>query len=161
MSLRVSCKTFLMVHAERLLLNTTAKRPKRLRLPRRQIAHTEIKNEETGCKRAPWDAGTAEDETLGVSSGQNHCKEMSGKSVRGIREEEASDEFRNISTPATIRTGQPEWASTATWHKRSLAAASSQHGAPIASAGSVKPNSQPQLAARLSPLCCGITLQIC
>lgn len=88
MSLRVSCTTFLMVHAERLLLNTAAeKRPKRLRLPRWQTAHTEIKNEKTGRKEAPWDAGTAEDETLGVSPEQNHCKEVSEKSVRGIGEE--------------------------------------------------------------------------
>lgn len=88
MSLRVSCTTFLMVHAKHLLLNTAAeKRPKRLRLPWWQTAHTEIKNEKTGRKEAPWDAGRAEDETLGVSPEPNHCEEMPAKSVRSIGEE--------------------------------------------------------------------------
>lgn len=30
------------------------------------------KEEETGCKGVPWDAGTAEDETLGVSPMQGN-----------------------------------------------------------------------------------------
>lgn len=168
MLLRVSCKTFQMMDAERLLLNTTAeKRPKHLRLLRQQTVHTEIKNKEAGCKRAPWDAGTAEDESLDVSHGQNHCKEMSGKSAQGVWEEEPGafltlpHEFRTISSPSITRTGQLEQMSMVTGQRRSLAAALGQLGTPIASAGILKPNSQPQLAARLSPPCCGITLQIC
>lgn len=148
MSLRVSCKTFQMMDAECLLLNTTAeKRPKHRRLPRRQTVHTEIKHEEAGCKGAPWDAGTAEDETLDVSLGQNHCKEMSGKSAHGVREEEPSafltlpHEFRTISSPSITRTRQLEQMSTVMWQRWSLAAALGQLRTPIASAGILKLNS--------------------
>lgn len=147
-----------MRHAECLLLNATAgKRPKCLRLPQGQTAHTEIKKE-TGCKGAPWDAGTADHETLGVSPLQGNawkvCPWWQGRALRFLT---LPGEFRTLLHPKDTsgRVGV---------HSRGTQDVSGCSIGPAQGTNglgrSMELNIWPQLAAGLSPLCCSITADL-
>lgn len=107
-----------MRHAECLLLNATAgKRPKCLRLPRGQTAHTEINKEQRGslgCRDSRgWDTWCFPIARQRLQS----LSMVTGKSPALCWLCQVS-----LGPSSTRRTGQPGWVSTATGHELCLGA---------------------------------------